>query len=199
MIDELCKTAQEVPETVRSCRKQMEQLSYIAQLLVDIPWPHNPNVVSLLATMQSDTQELKDNLDSITAASKDNAVKRCWKLVGAAAKEKRILRVCANIKIKMDSLALWAICIANKNAAQLSTVGIEVTETLNKVDKVVVELPDIQNMAMNVTTITDHVPVMANPVNRIHQESAGDPVTIWLEKLYVSCPTTIPYQTISNG
>jgi hypothetical protein len=102
-----------VPETIRKCIAEIEQLIKIARLIERNHSLQTPLIASVLSTCHGDADQLLDILKNNDIQPTAGKVTEYWKALEGATKEKRILALCERLQEKKSSLTL---CIASVNS-----------------------------------------------------------------------------------
>lgn len=108
----LCSTLRHVPQTIENSQTTLNHLLAIAKIV-------KSNHLTLYAgrqavefnSMCSDciklAKDLESLLNSLTVAVYDGSLRRAWKTVVAAKKEKEILEICERLEQYKTTLSLW--------------------------------------------------------------------------------------------
>ena len=111
-LSRLCSTLRHVPQTIENSQTTLNHLLAIAKIV-------KSNHLTLHAGRQavefnsvcSDciklAKDLESLLNSLTVAVYDGPLRRAWKTVVAAKKEKEILEICERLEQYKTTLSLW--------------------------------------------------------------------------------------------
>ena len=105
-ISDLYSKIRDTPETIQRQSLQVDQLIDIANLIKQNPSLQTHLVDAILRTCTAEAAKLPSILAKVSATTDDGRIKKAWKAVDGASKEKIILVLFAKLEQGKSSLAL---------------------------------------------------------------------------------------------
>ena len=150
----LCSRVLNAPKSISQRRKHIQQLTEIARLIEHCPSLQINPVMSIVASISHQAQELNDILAKWTADVTDSKIKIHWASLIIAFKEKRIQSICTKLEGEKNTLIL---CIAGIDSDLLYSISLGMTKVEAMVGNVLEELPAINGTAQGMMAVFEEL------------------------------------------